>query len=317
MTHSSDRDRPPTEPASTRQLTASDFHPEVLRLFDRYVHGLTDRRGFLDGAAKFAVAGMTAASLLDALTPRFAHAQKVAPNDPHIHSEYVELDSPQGTGKVRGYLVRPTKPAGKLPAVLVIHENRGLNPHIEDVTRRLALDNFLAFAPDALFPLGGYPGDEDKARELFAKLDQTKTREDFVAAANYLKAHPAGNGKLGAVGFCYGGGIANFLATRLPSLSAAVPFYGSAPPIEQVSKIKAQLLIHFAEQDERINANWPAYEAALKAAGVKYEAFTYPGTQHGFNNDTTPRFDEAAAKLAWERTLALFNRTLRGGGKKG
>jgi carboxymethylenebutenolidase len=297
--------------SSPRPRTASDFHPEILRLFDRYVHGLMDRRGFLDGAAKFAVAGVSAASLLDALTPRFAEAQKVPPTDPRIHTEYVELDSPQGTGKVRGYLVRAAKPAGKLPAVLVVHENRGLNPHIEDIARRLALENFLAFAPDALFPLGGYPGDEDKARELFAKLDQTKTREDFVAAANYLNANPAGSGKLGVVGFCYGGGIANLLATRLPSLSAAVPFYGSAPAIDQVSKIKAELLIHFAEQDERINAGWPAYEAALKAAGVKYEAFTYPGTQHGFNNDTTPRFDEAAAKLAWHRTLALFNRTLR------
>jgi carboxymethylenebutenolidase len=300
------------EDASLPKLTANDFHPEVLRLFDRYVHGLTDRRGFLDGAAKFAVAGVTAAGLLDALTPRFAEAQKVAPTDPHIHSEYVEIDSPEGTGKVRGYLVRPSKPAGKLPTVLVVHENRGLNPHIEDITRRLALDNFLAFAPDALFPLGGYPGDEDKARELFGKLDQTKTREDFVAAANYLKANPAGNGKVGVVGFCYGGGIANFLATRLPWLSAAVPFYGMAPAADQVGQIKAELLIHFAAEDERINAAWPAYEAALKAAGVKYEAFTYPGTQHGFNNDTTPRFDEGAATLAWQRTLALFNRSLRG-----
>jgi carboxymethylenebutenolidase len=309
MTHPTEREPSATEPDTTVKLTADDFHPEVLRLFDRYVHGLTDRRGFLDGAAKFAVAGVSAVSLLDALTPRFAEAQKVAPTNPHIHSEYVELDSPEGTGKVRGYLVRPSKPAGKLPAVLVIHENRGLNPHIEDIARRLALDNFLAFAPDALFPLGGYPGDEDKARELFQKLDQTKTREDFVAAANYLKAHPAA---IGVVGFCYGGGITNFLATRLPALAVAVPFYGMAPATDQVSAIKAELLIHFAAEDERINASWPAYEAALKTAGVKYEAFTYPGTQHGFNNDTTPRFDQAAAKLAWQRTLAVFNRTLRG-----
>jgi carboxymethylenebutenolidase len=315
MTTPTDRD-PPPKPPTGRKLTASDFHPEVLRLFDRYVHGLTDRRGFLDAAAKFAVAGMTAASLLEALSPRFAEAQQVPPNDPRIHSEFAELDSPAGTGKVRGLLVRPKKPAGKLPAVLVIHENRGLNPHIEDIARRLALDHFLAFAPDALFPLGGYPGDEDKARELFQKLDQTKTREDFVAAAKYSKGLPASNGKLGVVGFCYGGGIANFLATRLPSLSAAVPFYGMAPATEEVGKIKAELLIHFAEHDERINAAWPAYEAALKAAGVKYEAFTYPGTQHGFNNDTTPRYDQAAAKLAWQRTLALFNRTLRNPGPK-
>jgi carboxymethylenebutenolidase len=309
MSQPSDRDRP--EPASAAGLIASDFHPEVLRLFDRYVHGLTDRRGFLDGAAKFAVAGMTATGLLEALSPRFAEAQKVQPTDPRVHAEYVELESPQGSGKVRGYLVRPSKPAGKLPAVLVVHENRGLNPHIEDVTRRVALENFLAFAPDALFPLGGYPGDEDKARELFATLDQTKTREDFVAAAKYLKAQPAANGKLGVTGFCYGGGIANFLATRLPELNAAVPFYGVAPALDQVSKIKAALMIHFADQDERVNATWPPYEAALKSAGVKYEAFTYPGTQHGFNNDTTPRFDEAAAKLAWQRTIALFNKKLR------
>jgi carboxymethylenebutenolidase len=297
-----------------RRLQASDFDPELLRLFDRYVHGLTDRRGFLDGAAKFAVAGMTATGLLEALSPRFAEAQQVPPNDPRIHGEFVELASPSGYGKLRGYLVRPSKPSGKLPSVLVAHENRGLNPHIEDIARRLALDNFLAFAPDALFPLGGYPGDEDKARELFAKLDQGKTREDFVAAAKYLKAHPDGNGKLGVIGFCYGGGVANFLATRLPDLTAAVPFYGMAPSTDQVSKIKAELLFHFASDDERINGAWPAYEAALKAAKLKYQAFTYPGTQHGFNNDTTPRFDPAAAKLAWERTLALFDRTLRDGG---
>ena len=300
----------PTPPERSR-LTPDDFHPEVLRLFDRYVHGLLDRRGFLDAVGKFAI-GTTAAGLLDALSPRFAEAQQVPKDDPRIHAEFVELASPQGNGKVRGYLVRPAKPAGKLPVVLVVHENRGLNPHIEDIARRVALANFIAFAPDALFTLGGYPGDEDKARELFAKLDQEKTREDFVAAANYAKARPEGNGKLGVTGFCYGGGISNFLATRVPELRAAAPFYGVAPAaLDQVPKIKAELLIHFAETDERVNATWPAYEAALKAAKVKYEAHTYPGTQHGFNNNTTPRFDSAAAKLAWERTIALFNRTLR------
>jgi len=295
-----------------QRLSAADFHPEVLRLFDRYVHGLLDRRGFLDAASKFAV-GTTAAGLLDALSPRFAEAQQVPKDDPRSHGEFVELPSPQGNGKVRGYLVRPAKPAGKLPVVLVVHENRGLNPHIEDVTRRVALENFIAFAPDALFPLGGYPGDEDKARELFQKLDQDKTREDFVAAAHYAKALADSNGKLGVTGFCYGGGISNFLATRLPDLSAAVPFYGVAPKLDQVSKIKAELLIHFAETDERVNATWPEYEVALKAAKVKHEAIVYPGTQHGFNNDTTPRFDKAAAKQAWDRTIALFNRTLRSG----
>lgn len=290
---------------------ASDFHPEVLRLFDKYVHGGIDRRGFLDGAAKFAVGGVTAATLLEALSPKFAAAQKVKPDDARLKAEFVEFPSPQGYGKVRGYLVKPANAKGKLPTVLVVHENRGLNPHIEDVTRRIALDNFVAFAPDALFPLGGYPGDEDKARELFGKLDQSKTSEDFVAAAQWLKTRPEGNGKLGVVGFCYGGGVANALAARLPELTAAVPFYGMAVPADKVPNIKARLLIHFAENDERINAAWPAYETALKAANVKYEAHKYPGTQHGFNNDTTPRFDEAAAKLSWQRTIDFFNQTLR------
>jgi carboxymethylenebutenolidase len=212
---------------------------------------------------------------------------------------------------MRGYLAQPAKAAGKLPAVLVIHENRGLNPHIEDIARRLAVDNFVAFAPDALFPLGGYPGDEDKAREVFPKLDQAKTREDFVTALEWLKARPETNGKIGAVGFCYGGGIVNMLATRVPELAAGVPFYGSAPNSADVPKIKASLLIQSAEVDERINASWPEYETALKAANVRYQRYVYPGTQHGFNNDTTPRFDAAAAKLAWERTVAHFNANLR------
>jgi carboxymethylenebutenolidase len=213
---------------------------------------------------------------------------------------------------MRGYFARPAKPAGRLPGILVVHENRGLNPHIEDIARRLALDNFVAFAPDALFPLGGYPGNEDKARELFQKLDQTKTREDFVTAAGWLTARPESNGRLGAVGFCYGGGVVNMLATRLPNLAAGVPFYGSSPNTADVAKIKAAMMIQSAAVDERINASWPEYEAALKAAGVTYERHLYPGTQHGFNNDTTPRFDEAAAKLAWQRTLAFFNTHVRG-----
>jgi carboxymethylenebutenolidase len=300
-------DSPPTR--------ASDFPPEVLSLFDKYVHNLIDRRAFLDGAAKFAVGGLTAAGFLEALSPRFAEAQQVSRSDPRIKAEYLEFASPQGNGKGRGYLVHPaelaTTKAARLPAILVVHENRGLNPHIEDIARRVALENFVAFAPDALFRLGGYPGDEDQARELFPKLDQTKTREDFVAAAAFVKSRPESNGRLGVVGFCYGGGIANFLATRLPDLGAAVPFYGSAPPAEKVAAIKAPLLIQLAENDDRINAAWPAYEAALEAAAVKYEAFRYPGTQHGFNNDTTPRYEPAAAKLAWQRTIAFFNRALR------
>ena len=305
----------PTSQAD-RRLQASDFDPEVLRLFDQYVHGGLDRRGFLDRAAKFAVGGVTAAALLEALSPKFAQAQQVPAADARIQAETVEFASPKGYGKGRGYLVRPAgsgaASSGPLPTVLVVHENRGLNPHIEDIARRLALANFIAFAPDALFPLGGYPGDEDKARDLFGKLDQAKTQEDFVAAAGFLKAVAGGNGKLGVVGFCYGGGIVNLLAARLPDLGAGVPFYGAAPALDSVPRIKAPLLLVFADNDERINAMWPPYEAALKAAGAKFEAVKYPGTQHGFNNDTTPRFDEPAAKQAWARTVALFNRTLRG-----
>jgi carboxymethylenebutenolidase len=291
--------------------TAHDFDQELLVLFDAYVHGALDRRGFLDKAAKYAVGGVTAAMLLDQLSPKFLEAQVVKPEDPRIKVQYVEYESPKGSGKMRGYLAQPAKPAGKLPAVLVVHENRGLNPHIEDIARRLALEDFVAFAPDALFPLGGYPGDEDKARELFPKLDQGKTREDFVAAVDWLRARPETTSKVGAVGFCYGGGIVNMLATRVPELGAGVAFYGSAPNPEDVPKIKAALLIQSAEVDDRINASWPAYETALKAANVRYERHLYPGTQHGFNNDTTPRFDAAAAKLAWERTLAHFNKYLR------
>jgi carboxymethylenebutenolidase len=290
-----------------QRLTAQDFDQELLILFDAYVHGDVDRRGFLDKAQRYAKAGMTAAGLLAALSPDFAMGQQVKADDARLKTEWVTVDSPAGHGKVRGYLARPASAgSSKLPAVLVIHENRGLNPHIEDITRRLALDGFMAFAPDALSTLGGYPGDEDKARAAFATLDQAKTREDFLAAVAWLRARADGNGKLGAVGFCYGGGIVHWLATRLPDLHAAVPFYGNSPAPEEAAKVKAPLLVHLAAVDERINAAWPAYEAALKAAGVKYAVHQYPATQHGFNNDTTPRYDAAAAKLAWERTLAHF-----------
>jgi carboxymethylenebutenolidase len=292
--------------------TANDFDPEVLILFDAYVHGAIDRRGFLNKASKYAAGGVTAAMLLDALNPRFAEAQQVAKDDKRIKTEYLPYPSPQGNSTTKGYLAQPAAAKGKLPGILVVHENRGLNPHIEDIARRLALDNFVAFAPDALAPLGGYPGDEDAARGLFPKLDPPKTREDFVAAAAFLKSHPSCSGKIGVVGFCWGGGMAHVLATRLPDLGAAVPFYGNTPAVEEAAKVKAPLLVHMAETDQRINAAWPAYEAALKAAGVKYEAFTYAGTQHGFNNDTTPRYDEAAAKLAWQRTIEFFNKHLRG-----
>jgi carboxymethylenebutenolidase len=294
------------------RLTAADFDPAVLRLFHEYVHGRLDRRGFLDRAARFAAAtGTTAAGLLSALSPNFAAAQKVPPTDPRIKTEFVEFASPAGNGKGRAYVVRPAQATGPLPAIVVIHENRGLNPHIEDIARRLALDNFIAVAPDGLFTLGGYPNDEEKAAALFARLDRAKTSEDFVAAANMARALPGSTGKLGAVGFCFGGGVVNLIATRVPELGAGSAFYGRPPPLQDVGKIKAELLLNFAGNDPGTNGASPPYEAALKTAGVRFEAYTYPGTEHGFNNDTTPRFDEVAAKLAWGRTLALFNRTLR------
>ena len=291
--------------------TANDFDPAVLKLFDQFVHGIIDRRGFLAGAGKYAAGGVSATMMLEMLSPNFVAAQQVKSDDARIVAKMVEYESKDGSGKMKGYLVTPAKFTGKLPAVLVVHENRGLNPHIEDITRRLALDNFIAFAPDALTPAGGYPGDEDKARELFGKLDQAKARADFVAAYAHLKSLADVSGKIGAVGFCYGGSMVNYLATQLPDLAAAVPFYGGAAKTEDVPKIKAPLQIHYASNDERINAAWPAFEAALKAAGAKYEAHIYPNTQHGFNNDTTPRFDAAAAKLAWGRTVEFFNKHLR------
>jgi len=292
-----------------KRLTSADFDPEVLKLFDGYVHGRLSRRDFLARAGRYAVGGATAATLLAQLSPSFA-APAVAPTDARLVTRYEEFPSPQGYGKLRGYLAMPAKAKGKLPAILVVHENRGLNPHIEDIARRLALDGFIAFAPDALFPLGGYPGDEDKARELFPKLDQAKTRADFVAAARVLATLPQADGKVGVVGFCYGGGIANYLATQLPELAAVVPFYGSQPAASEVAHIRAPLLIHDAGKDERILAGWPAYEAALKANHVDYQHFVYADAQHGFNNDTTPRYDEAAAKLAWGRTVAFFKQKL-------
>lgn len=296
--------------SSAPRLTTADFDPQVLILFDAYVHGDLDRRGFLQKVG--ALVGSTAAlGVLAALTPKFALAQQVPSDDARIAAEFVEFDAPLGHGRGRGYLVRPAGKSGPLPKVLVIHENRGLNPHIEDVARRFALAGYIAFAPDALFSLGGYPGDEDQARALFAKLDQAKCRADFLAATRFLQDLPGGNGRLGAIGFCYGGGMVGFLATQVPELDAAAPFYGGPAPLDAVAAIKAEMLIVLAEQDERINASWPTYEAALKQAGVTYTLFQPPGTQHGFHNDTTPRFAEAAAHEAWTRTLALFERRLR------
>jgi carboxymethylenebutenolidase len=289
---------------------ASEFPSEVLKIFDGYVHGRISRRQFLDDAGKYAVGGFTAAAMLEALRPNYAWAQQVAKDDRRIRTEYVTYPSPNGSGTMKGYLTRPADKPGKLPGVVVIHENRGLNPYIEDVARRLATEGYVAFAPDALTPLGGYPGDEEKAAQMFQQLDAGKRTGDLLAAVDYLKSRPDCDGMIGAVGFCFGGTTVNLMATRIPDLKAAVPFYGGQPAADAVAKIKAPLLIHYAGNDERINAGWPAYEAALKSNGVKYEMYTYPGTQHGFHNDSTPRYDEAAARLAWSRTLAFFKANL-------
>jgi carboxymethylenebutenolidase len=291
---------------------ASDYPQELLNLFDHYVHGEIGRRRFLDGAAKYAVGGLTAMGIWESLRPNYALAQQVPKDDKRIKAERVTVNSPQGNGSIRGYYVRPANVSGKLPGVLVIHENRGLNPYIEDVARRLAMANFLALAPDGLSSVGGYPGDDEKGAELFQKVDPNKMFEDFVASAAWLKARPECTGKIGAVGFCFGGGVANKLAVRLPDLGAAVPFYGRQVPAEDAAKIKAPLLLHYASLDTRVNEGWAAYEAALKANHVTYTAYFYEGANHGFHNDTTPRYDEAAAKLAWQRTLDFFNKYLRG-----
>ncbi|HEU0108947.1 MAG TPA: dienelactone hydrolase family protein [Vicinamibacteria bacterium] len=296
------------------RMKASDFPPELLDDLDLYVHGNMDRRAFIDRCGKYVVGGLTAGALFEALAPNYAWAEQVAKDDKRITAEYATVPSPDGNGSIKGYLVRPVKASAtaKVPAVLVIHENRGLNPYIEDVARRLGTENFMAFAPDGLTSVGGYPGNNEDGGTLFAKVDRAKMTEDFVAAANWLRARPEGTGKLGVVGFCFGGGIANTLAVRLGAdLAAAVPFYGSAPAAADVPKIKAAVLVHHGELDKRLVEGWPAYEAALKAANVRYEGYVYPGANHGFHNDTTPRYDEAAAKLAWERTVAWFNKYLR------
>jgi carboxymethylenebutenolidase len=290
---------------------ASDFPPEVLKLFDGYVHGMLGRREFLDRAAKYAVGGFTAAAMLESLRPNYALAQQVPKHDTRLEAAYATYPSAQGSGTMRGYLAMPKSASGKLPGIVVIHENRGLNPYIEDVARRLAVENYIAFAPDALTPVGGYSGDDEKAAQLFSRLDPAKCTEDLLAAAGYLKSRTECTGRIGAVGFCFGGGIVNTMAVRIPDLAAAVPFYGDQPAAADVAKIKAPLLIHYAGLDDRVNAGWPAYEAALKANGVKFRMYMYPGVNHGFHNDTTPRYDEAAAKLAWSRTLEFFREHLR------
>jgi carboxymethylenebutenolidase len=292
---------------------ASDFPQELLNLFDRYVHGDIDRRGFLDGAQKFATGSMTATALWEALRPNYAWAEQVPKDDSRIKTEFVTIPSSQGNGTIKAYFARPGSASGKLPVVLVVHENRGLNPYIEDVARRLAVANFIALAPDGLTSVGGYPGNEEQGVKLFATVDKGKMTEDFLAAAHWLKDRPNSNGKLGVVGFCFGGGMANTLAVRMGSdLSAAVPFYGSQPSAADAAKIKAPMLLHYASLDTRITGNWPAFEEALKANHVTYTGYVYEGANHGFHNDTTPRYDEAAAKLAWQRTLDFFNKNLRG-----
>jgi len=288
---------------------ASDFDQELINLYDKYAHGMIERRDFLDRAAKFTVGGLTAAALLEVLSPNYALANQVDENDPRIKGETIEYDSPLGHGKIKGYLVRPAG-GGKRGGVVVIHENRGLNPYIADVARRVAVAGFTALAPDGLTPLGGYPGTDDEGKAMQATLDKGKLQEDFIAAHGVLKADTNSNGKIGAVGFCYGGGVCNAMAVRLPDLAASVPFYGSQAKAEDVPKIQAPLLLHYAGLDERINKGWPDYEAALKANGKEYTAHIYPNVNHGFHNDTTPRYDKAAAELAWSRTVAFFKEKL-------
>ena len=292
------------------RLTARDFAPELLELYDGYVHGRISRRQFLDRAGTFAVGGMTAVGVLAALGPDYALAQQVQFTDPDIVAEYIHYPSPEGHGQVRGYLVRPAKAEGPVPGVVVVHENRGLNPYIEDVARRVAKAGFVALAPDGLSSVGGYPGNDDQGRELQCQVDPEKLMNDFFAAIEYLLADGRTTGKVGITGFCYGGGVSHAAAVAYPELAAAVPFYGRQARPEDVPKVKAPLLIHFAENDANVNATWPAYEAALKAAGTHYEAHFYPGTSHGFHNDSTPRYDEAAANLAWDRTIEWFRRHL-------
>jgi len=295
------------------RMKASDFPQDLLNLFDKYVHGDIDRRAFLDGAQKFAVGGMTATMIWEALRPNHAWAQQVPKDDSRIKTEYVTVPSPQGNGSIKGYLTRPANATGRLPGVIVIHENRGANPYTEDVARRFAVANFMAFAPDALTSVGGYPGDEERAAKLFGTVDRGKMAEDFAASAAWLRTKSDCTGKIGAVGFCFGGGVVNNLAVRLGAdLAAGAPFYGAQPSAADTAKIKAPLAIHYAGNDERINAGWPAWEDALKTYKANYTMYMYPGTQHGFHNDTTPRYDEAAAKLAWQRTLDLFNKYVRG-----
>ena len=291
---------------------ASDYPQELLDLFHEYQHGDITRRDFFERARRFAVGGLTVAAIFESLRPNYAWAQQVPKEDARIKTEIVTVPSPEGNGSIKGYLARPAKASGKLPVVLVVHENRGLNPYIEDVARRLASSGFIALAPDGLTSVGGYPGDDEKGAAAFRQVNGAKMFEDFAAAAKWLKAYPESSGKIGVVGFCFGGGICNQLAVRMPDLAAAAPFYGRQVSAEDAAKIKAPLLLHYAGNDQGVNQGWPAFETALKANNKTYTAYVYENTQHGFHNDTTPRYDDAAAKLAWQRTLDFFNKYLRG-----
>ncbi|HYR85613.1 MAG TPA: dienelactone hydrolase family protein [Terriglobia bacterium] len=293
---------------------AVELPQEAIQAYNLFIHGEINRRDFLERVSKFAAGGLTAAAIVEALMPNYALGQQVAKDDKRLKTEYATVPSPQGNGNIKGYLVRPANATGKLPGILVVHENRGLNPHIEDVARRLGLANFMAFAPDGLTSVGGYPGDDEKGGELFGKVDRNKMTEDLLASARWLKARPDCTGKIGVTGFCFGGGIANTLAVRMGAdLAAAVPYYGGAPAAADVPKIKAAVLVHHGATDTRLAEAWPAYEAALKAANVPHEGYLYPGAGHGFNNDATPpRYNEAAAKQAWTRTIDWFNKYVRG-----
>jgi carboxymethylenebutenolidase len=293
-----------------KKVTAKVINQEMYDLYDEYVHSKIDRKNFLEKLSVYAVGGLTLPSILEFMLPNYKDKLQIQPDDPRLNSMFIEYDSPKGGGKIRGLLSKPVNVTSKLPGVVVVHENRGLNPYIEDVGRRVALAGFISLAPDALTPLGGYPGNDDDGRALQAKRTQSEMLEDFIAAFGYLKVHPGCTGKIGVVGFCFGGGIANLMAVRIPDLAAAVPFYGGQPPAEDVPKIKAPLLIHYAGLDTRVNEGWPAYEAALKENKKEYKAYIYAGVNHGFHNDTTPRFDKAAAELAWQRTIDFFKEKL-------
>lgn len=294
-----------------KKIKKQDVSQEVFDLYDQYAHNQLNRREFVDRLSTYAVGGVTLTSLLEYIMPDYETKQQVRRDDPRLLTEDIVYDSPKGAGKMGGQLSRPADHQGKLPGIVVVHENRGLNPHIADVGRRAAVAGFISLSPDALYPLGGYPGTDDEGRTMQQKRNRDEMLEDFITAFEYLKTHPECDGHIGAVGFCFGGWIVNMMAVRIPDLKAAVPFYGGQPPVEDVASIKASLLIHYAGLDERVNAGWPAYEAALKANGIDYQAFIYPDTNHGFHNDTTPRYDETAAKLAWQRTVDFFKVKLK------